>query len=164
MGWPLNGIRAWVLGVVAGSVLLVAGLALADGGRQLVKKGGQSIGYQSTNAELYRSGITGADQVTLDHATTLAFDKIYCGGLQTIAVSARNTTASATVVATVLLYNESDVMFEAYEFTLTVKAADTLSSEYLSNPYPVDTEGAAYARIKVAAPSAGTLSLWTGVY
>ena len=152
----------WVwVGIVA---LSIAGVALAAdiGGTRSVDTV-RAIGYAGgSNAAVYRAGLLGSDEADLANGLTLGLDVVNCKGYDTVNVHGRFTSASATCIVSVVLYNAADEVVKVQEFTLTAKARTVLSSLFFSNPTPVDTEQAAYARILIQSPSAGTIDLWAG--
>ena len=150
----------WLLLVMA----LTAPVAWADGKQKVSIARAEKLGYSPTNSAVYRSGLSGADSTTVDHANTLALEKIECGGFQSVSLHGRFTVASASAVCLLIRYNLSDVVVSTEEFTLTAKATWTLDSLYHTNIRAVDTEGCAYVRVVIAAPSSGNLDLWAGSY
>lgn len=151
--------------LVVVSILVAAGLALAEGRSQPVQNTGVKGAYSvSEVTSAYRTDILAGDNSDAAHATVLALEKVYCGGHQTITVCGHFTVASATAVVRVVRYTSADAPKSEKTFTLTAAASGTDGrSRYMSSDTFVDTVGAGYVRVLVATPSSGGVDIWTEV-
>jgi len=156
--------NSFLLAVPALAVALCA-VAWANGGSLSISKSSTvAEGYLGTQGAVYRTGLSGADNVAVDHSTITDLDLVYCGGYQVVSVHGRHSTSAGTVVAHAIRYTSDGTIMGVESFTLTADDSSTLGSLYFSNSVPLDTEGCSSMRIQIEAPSAGTVDLWTASY
>jgi hypothetical protein len=158
------------LGAFIGSVLGATGPS--KGFQKIDPNRVTAQGYIVNNVDTaYRTSLSSADSPTLTNTVSIAaITTIYCGGWQNVVVSGVHSTASATVKVHVYRCSWDGTTLTVRDMstaTLTADATYTTgtASQYLSvNSSVFDTEGADIVKVLIEAPSAGSVSLWAGVF
>lgn len=112
----------------------------------------------------YRVGLAAADAVDVTDGANLALPKAPHGGFKSLGVAVRFSTAlpNATVLVYCVRYASDDTLLSVSEalFTSGLLRDAAAGLFFAEQSVLFDTNGAAYSRVLIALPSAGTVDLY----